>query len=181
VGADERQLILPAKTVTELRRLLPDNEGLVQLRLGERSVEVAFGNTVVSSKLVDGKYPEYERVIPKGLPKRAVVDRESLRTALQRASILSNEKYKGVRVGFQDGVLRLQAQNPEHEIAEDEVAAEYAGDAVTIGFNVGYLLEALQGVEVGDVEIAFQDADSSSIWRGMGCDNETFVVMPMRL
>lgn len=180
-GSDEVQLILPAKTVSELRRLLREDQGAVEFRWGERSVVLTFDETVVSSKVVDGKYPEYERVIPRGLPRRAVVDREDLRNALQRSAILSNEKYKGVRVSFGEGALGLQAQNPEQEVAEDEVEADYSGDSVTIGFNVGYLLDALQSIDVEQVDIAFQDADSSSIWRGAGCDEEIFVVMPMRL
>ena len=176
-----RQLILPGKTVTELRRLLPDQEALVELRWSERVIVARFGATEVTSKLVDGKYPEYERVIPKGLPYRAVLDRDALRTALQRAAILSNEKYKGVRVTFGNGVLLLQAENPEHELAEDELESDYSGAVVTIGFNVAYLLDALQSMEGDQVEVGFEDADSSSIWRGLGCDSETFVVMPMRL
>ncbi|WP_462328690.1 DNA polymerase III subunit beta [Thiohalocapsa halophila] len=181
--ADEqnRQMILPAKTVAELRRLLADDDTQLRFSWGERSVVAAFGETVLSSKLVDGKYPEYQRVIPKGLPRRAVVDRDLVRTALQRAAILSNEKYKGVRINFDDGTLGLQAQNPEQEVAEDEVEADYAGDAVSIGFNVGYLVDALQAIDAGQVEVVFQDADSSSIWRGLDCERETFVVMPMRL
>lgn len=181
-GAEgEGQMIVPAKTVAEMRRLLTDDDTMLDLRWGERSIVAAFGLTVVTSKLVDGKYPEYQRVIPKGLPRRAVVDRDLMRTGLQRAAILSNEKYKGVRISFDEGVVGLQAQNPEQEVAEDEVEANYSGESVTIGFNVAYLLDALHAIEAGDVEINFQDADSSSIWRGVGCDEETFVVMPMRL
>jgi DNA polymerase-3 subunit beta len=86
-----------------------------------------------------------------------------------------------VRVRFDEGVVNLQAQNPEQEVAEDEVETDYSGDSVSIGFNVGYLLDALQSIDVDQVDIAFQDADSSSIWRGVGCEEETFVVMPMRL
>ena len=175
------QLILPAKTVSELRRLLPEDDVMLQFLAGDRSVVAKFGSTELSSKLVDGKYPEYQRVIPRGLPRRAVVDRDGLRTALQRAAILSNEKYKGVRVSFDGGVLALKAQNPEHELAEDELETDYRGEAVTIGFNVSYLLDALQSIDVDEVEITFQDADSSSIWRGSGTESETFVVMPMRL
>jgi DNA polymerase-3 subunit beta len=181
IQTEGTQMILPAKAVTEMRRLLADGDVPLEFGWGERSVVVAFDQTVVTSKLVDGKYPEYQRVIPKGLPRRAVLDKESLRTALQRASILSNEKYKGVRVSFGQGVLALQAQNPEQEVAEDELATDYDGEAVTIGFNVSYLIDALQSIEVEQVEVTFQDADSSSIWRGLGCETETFVVMPMRL
>jgi DNA polymerase-3 subunit beta len=182
VPDQSEQMILPAKTVTELRRLLGDGEEPVAVKWGEHSIVVeAAGGVEIRSKLVDGKYPEYGRVIPRGLPRRALVSRDDLRTALQRAAILSNEKYKGVRIAFDTGVLSLQAQNPEHEIAEDEVSVDYEGDTVAIGFNVAYLLDVLQSISAERVEIGFQDADSSSIWRGESCVDETFVVMPMRL
>ncbi len=179
--AEREQIILPAKTVSELRRLLAESEEHVAVQWGGRSIILTFGGVELRSKLVDGKYPEYERVVPRGLPRSAVVERDALRAALQRASILSNEKYKGVRVSFGAGGLALQAQNPEHEVAEDEVPAEYDGETVTIGFNVSYLMDALQAIDSDRVQVGFQDSDSSSIWRGEGRTDETFVVMPMRL
>lgn len=180
--AGERdQIILPAKTVSELRRLLGDTDERVSVQWGARSIVLTFGGIEIRSKLVDGKYPEYERVVPRGLERTAVVERDAVRAALQRAAILSNEKYKGVRVSFGAGGLALQAQNPEHEVAEDEVAAEYDGETVTIGFNVSYLMDALQAIDAERVEVGFKDSDSSTIWRGEGRTGETFVVMPMRL
>jgi DNA polymerase-3 subunit beta len=179
--ADGDQLIVPAKTVIELRRLLSQMAGEVELCWGERSLTVTEGAWVLRSKLVEGKYPEYQRVIPRGLPRRIVVDREQMKLSLQRAAILSNEKYKGVRIAFEPDIVRLQAQNPEHEVAEDEVAADYDGESVVVGFNVNYLIEVLHSIEVAQVEVSLQDADSSSIWRGRDCPEETFVVMPMRL
>jgi DNA polymerase III subunit beta len=181
VSEDVQQIIIPAKTVAEIRRMLTDEEELIEFRWGERTLVVAAGVTVLTSKLVEGKYPEYRRVIPRGLEREVIVDRESLRLALQRAAILSNEKYKGVKVTFENGTVRLQAQNPEHEVSEDELAAEYDGEAVTVGFNVAYLMDVLQSVDSPRVAVNLQDADSSSVWRGVECEQETFVVMPMRL
>jgi len=176
-----RQVILPAKTVVELKRLLALQDGPAQVELSDRTVRVSFGDTVLVSKLVDGRYPEYQRVIPRDLPRRAVLDKEVLRAALQRAAILSSEKYKGVRVSFGSGSLGLQAHNPEKEQADDEIEMEYDGDAIVIGFNVAYIADVLQAVDKARVEVLFRDADSSAIWRGEGVDSETFVIMPMRL
>jgi DNA polymerase-3 subunit beta len=161
--------------------LLGDTDERASVQWGARSIVLTFGGIEIRSKLVDGKYPEYERVVPRGLERTAVVGRDAMRAALQRAAILSNEKYKGVRVSFGAGGLALQAQNPEHEVAEDEVAAEYDGETVTIGFNVSYLMDALQAIDAERVEVGFKDSDSSTIWRGEGRTGETFVVMPMRL
>jgi len=176
-----RQFIVPAKAVIELKRLLPMQDALVKLELSDRTMRVSFGETIVVSKLVDGRYPEYERVIPAGLPMRALVDKEALRSALHRAAILSSEKYKGVRVTFAPGLLGLQAHNPEKEQADDEIEIEYQGDTVVIGFNVAYILDVIQAVEQPRVSVLFRNADSSAIWQGEGAEHETFVIMPMRL
>lgn len=183
VGSDQspRQVIVPAKAVIELKRLLPTQDAFVSVELSDRTMRVSFGETVIVSKLVDGRYPEYERVIPAGLPRRALVDKEALRSALQRAAILSNEKYKGVRVTFGSGVLGLQAHNPEKEQADDEIEIEYDGEPVVIGFNVAYILDVIAAVEQPRVLVVFRDADSSAIWQGEGAEQETFVIMPMRL
>lgn len=173
--------IVPFKTVMELRRQLVASPSLVEIELGERAMRVRLGDTVISSKLVDGKYPEYQRVIPGELGKEARTDRESLKRALGRTSILSNEKYRGVRLAFESGVLRLQAHNPEQEEAVEEMELDYTGDATTIGYNVSYLSDVLGAVEGDEVEVRFQDGNSSSIWRGTGAVSETYVVMPMRL
>jgi DNA polymerase-3 subunit beta len=179
--AEGHRAIVPAKTVVELKRLLPAVEQPVAIELSQRMIRVRFGETVLGSKLVDGRYPEYGRVIPRDLPRRALLDRDSLRAALQRAAILSNEKYKGVRVTFAPGSLGLQTHNPEKEQADDEIELDYEGEPVVIGFNVGYIVDVLQVVDRQRVEVSFRDADSSAIWRGEGVEGETFVVMPMRL
>jgi len=178
---EERQLILPAKTVSELKRLLPASDDAVRLEISERTIRVELDDTVLVSKLIDGRYPEYGRVIPAELPLRATVDKDGLRAALQRAAILSSEKYKGVRVTFDAGVLRLQSQNPEKEEADEEVEIDYEGEKVTVGFNVGYILDVLQAAEGNTVEVLFRDGDSSAVLRGLDASEETFVIMPMRL
>jgi len=179
--SEPMQVIVPSKTVLELKRLLGQEPGTVGVDLSARTLRLTMGVTVLTSKLVDGRYPEYDRVIPKGLERHAVVDRETLRGALQRTAILSNEKYKGVRVSFDDGTLRLQAHNPEKEEAEDELEIDYKGESTIVGFNVGYLLDVLSAVDEESVEIWFRDGDSSAVWHGQGVEDETFVIMPMRL
>ncbi|KAA6187251.1 DNA polymerase III subunit beta [Thiohalocapsa marina] len=180
-GESSRQAIVPAKSVIELKRLLPTDDALVRLEMGARTIRVSFGETAIVSKLVDGKYPEYDRVIPKDLPHVALLAKDVLKGALQRTAILSNEKYKGVRVSFNDGVLGLLSHNPEHEQAEDEVEMEYQGEPVVVGFNVGYIMDVINAVETSRIEVRLRDADGSSIWRGEGTEDEIFVIMPMRL
>jgi len=181
VDGDGKQVIVPAKTVSELKRLLAGAPERVCLELSDRTLRVELGETVLVSKLVEGQYPDYSRVIPSGLEREAKVDKERLRGALQRTAILSNEKYKGVRVTFDRGRLTLQTQNPEKEEAEDEVEIDYDGERVAVGFNVAYVLDVLSAVDVGEVAIEFQGAESSALWRGSDADDEVFVIMPMRL
>ncbi|EXJ17138.1 DNA polymerase III subunit beta [Imhoffiella purpurea] len=176
-----RQVIVPSKTVLELKRLLSNSEEMVELLVGAKSVRIAVGHTTMVSKLVDGRYPDYERVIPRSLEKTATLDKDELKGALSRTAILSNEKYRGVRLAFGDGVLRLLAHNPEQEEAEEEIESDYSGEAISIGFNVAYLMDVLNAIDAEKVQVQFQDADSSSIWRGRDSDDETYVVMPMRL
>jgi DNA polymerase III subunit beta len=179
--AEPLQVIVPSKTVQELRRQLGHSEEPVTLAIGGRHIRLAMGITVMTSKLVDGRYPDYERVIPRELEKVATVGNDSLKRALARTAILSNEKYRGVRLAFENGVLRLQAHNPEQEEAEEEIELDYRGEPTAIGFNVAYLSDVLGAVEGNEIEVRFSDAGSSSIWRGARSEDETYVVMPMRL
>jgi DNA polymerase III subunit beta len=177
----DRQVIVPNKTVMELKRQLGSSDDPVSIRLGERSLRVAIGAMTMTSKLVDGRYPEYERVIPSNIGRTATIEKDVLKRALSRTSILSNEKYRGVRLSFDPGTLKLLAHNPEQEEAEEEIEMEYDGEPISIGFNVAYLMDVLGVVDESSVIIHFQDANGSSIWRGVGSESETFVVMPMRL
>lgn len=178
---ERRSVIVPYKTVMELRRQLSATAARVHLSVGERTIQVEAGNFVTTSKLIDGRFPDYERVIGVKLGRSAVVDKDRLRSALTRASVLSNEKYRGIRMEFETDVLRLQAHNPEQEEAVEEMDAIFEGTPTTLGFNVGYLADVLGAVEGNEVEVCFEDGNSSSIWRGKGAADETFVVMPMRL
>jgi DNA polymerase III subunit beta len=178
---ERMQVIVPSKTVLELRRQLSPTDEEVSISVGSRSIRLSVGGMVMTSKLVDGRYPEYERVIPRELGKVATVSSEALKRALARTSILSNEKYRGVRLAFEEGVLRLQAHNPEQEEAEEEIELQYNGDPTAIGFNVSYLSDVLGAVDGDTIEVRFGDAGSSSVWRGVGIEDETYVVMPMRL
>ncbi|MEA3638381.1 MAG: DNA polymerase III subunit beta [Lamprobacter sp.] len=178
---EPRQAIIPGKTVLELKRLLGAAPERVRLELSERALLVDLGKTQLVSKLVEGQYPDYNRVIPADLERLASIDRDRLKGALQRTSILSNEKYKGVRVSFEAGRLLLQTQNPEKEQAEDEIEIDYSGESTSVGFNVAYVLDVLAAVDAPTVEVRFKNAESSAVWQGVGAEDEVFVIMPMRL
>jgi DNA polymerase-3 subunit beta len=166
--------------VQELQRLLL-GEGAVVLAIGTNHVRATIGDIRFTSKLIDGRFPDYERVIPKPQGNVLKAGRDVLRQALQRAAILSNEKYRGVRLELADSTLRIQANNPDQEEARDEIEVEYAGQALEIGFNVNYLLDALAAVESEQVELGFVDANSSCLISGPGSVQARYVVMPMRL
>ena len=134
-----------------------------------------------TSKLVDGRFPDYERVVPKGGDKLVVADRELLRQALSRTSILSNEKYRGIRLNLDKNIVKIQAHNPEQEEADEEFEVDYSGSGLEIGFNVTYLLDVLSSVRSDSVEIALSDSNSSCLMREPGTEQYRYVVMPMRL
>ena len=163
--SEPMQVILPGKTVAELKRLLLGSDEKVRINLSERTIQLQLGATQVTSKLIDGRYPEYDRVIPRNPDRLAVADRSALRQALQRTAILSNEKYKGVRLTFDTGLLRLQAHNPEQDEAEEELELDYSSEPTTIGFNVAYVMDILGVLEKDEVEISFSDGNSSALWR----------------
>jgi DNA polymerase-3 subunit beta len=176
----DEQLIVPRKGVLELSRLL-DGDGEVQLALGANHVRVQLEGIRLTSKLIDGRFPEYARVVP-NQPKNVIkADRNLFRQALQRTAILSNEKYRGVRLELSPNSVILQANNPEQEEAVETLEVEYSGDAMEIGFNVNYLLDALAAVDSEQVEFGVTDSNSSCLIREPGGDHSKFVVMPMRL
>jgi DNA polymerase-3 subunit beta len=179
-GLDEQQVIVPRKGVLELQRLM-SGEGDLDIELGSNHIRIRLDGIRFTSKLIDGRFPEYGRVIPKESSNELKADRNALRGALQRTSILSNEKYRGIRLVIRDSGVTLQAHNPEQEEAEEELAVEYSGEDIEIGFNVNYLLDALNAVEGDDVTVSVQDSNSSCLIRQPGMDDCTFVVMPMRL
>ncbi len=176
-----QQVIVPRKGVLELQRILGNEEQILAVSIGSNHVRVQIGDIRFTSKLIDGRFPEYSRVIPANPPRTVSAVREDLRQALQRAAILSNEKYRGIRFALKPNVLTIQAHNPEQEEAEEEVEVGYAGEEIEIGFNVNYLMDALAAVDSPDVQIGLTDGNSSCLIRS-GTDNACrFVVMPMRL
>jgi len=174
------QIIVPRKGVLELQRLL-DGDGEVELTLGVNHVRAQIDSIRFTSKLIDGKFPDYGRVVPAEPPNIVTVDRNLLRHALQRAAILSNEKYRGVRLALAENNVTIQANNPEQEEAEESVEVEYSGETMEIGFNVTYLLDALSAVSADQVEVGLGDTNSSCLIRAPGNVSSKFVVMPMRL
>jgi DNA polymerase III subunit beta len=175
------QSIVPRKGVLEIARLLDGESDTVKLQLGGNHLRVQAGMFTLTTKLVDGQFPDYEKVVPSDGSRFLIGDRETLRHAFQRASILSNEKYRGVRLIISGDQLTIQANNPEQEEAEEIVAVEFSGDELEIGFNVSYLLDVLGVLNTEAVKLSVSDANSSALIEGIGNDSAVYVVMPMRL
>ena len=180
-GGTKRQIIVPRKGVTELQRLLEGGDRNVELELGRGHIRVKRDDVTFTSKLIDGRFPDYEAVIPIGADREVRIDREVLRAALQRAAILSNEKYRGVRVEVSPGQLKISAHNPEQEEAQEEVEADTKVDGLAIGFNVNYLLDALSALRDEHVILQLRDANSSALVREASNERCRHVVMPLRL
>lgn len=178
--SDVTQAILPRKGVVELARLL-DGQGNVDIILGSNHIRVATEAYTFTSKLVDGKFPDYERVLPKGGNKEVFGDRNELRQAFGRTAILSNEKYRGVRLLLTDGQLTIVANNPEQEEAEEQVAVDYTGDQLEIGFNVSYLQDVTGVLSSDKVKMTLSDSNSSALLEEPEGGDSVYVVMPMRL
>ncbi len=176
-----QEVILPRKTVLELGKLLADSEEPVTLDILANQVRFRFGNVELVSKVVDGKFPDYNRVIPSGYTKLLELDRLELLSALQRAAILSNEKFRGVRVVLSDGELKIICTNAEQEEAEEVLEVPYKGESLDIGFNITYLLDVLQNLDSERVRLGFGDANSSALVSMPDRDDYKYVVMPMRI
>lgn len=178
--SDAQQMILPRKGVMELARLL-DESGDIDLTFGQNHIRAKVPEYTFTSKLVDGKFPDYNRVLPKGGDRVVVGDCQLLRHAFSRVSILSNEKYRGVRVMLEPGELKVVANNPEQEEAEEVVSVEYVGDSLEIGFNVSYLIDVLSTLSSDKVKITLSDPNSSALLEADEGSDALYVVMPMRL
>ncbi len=177
----KRQIIVPRKGVTELQRLLEGGDREVELEVGRSHVRVKRDDVTFTSKLIDGRFPDYEAVIPIGADREVKVDRETLRASLQRAAILSNEKYRGVRVEVTPGQLKISAHNPEQEEAQEEIEADTQVSDLAIGFNVNYLLDALSALRDEHIVIQLRDSNSSALVREASSEKSRHVVMPLRL
>lgn len=180
-GGTGEQVIVPRKGVMELLRLLGDENGLVRLSLGSRHIQVTTDRGQFTSKLIDGKFPDYQRVIPKDADNRIVASRSSFRESLQRTAILSNEKYRGIRLVIRTDNLTLQAHNSEQEEAEESLEVSYEGDDLSIGFNVQYLLDVANVMKGDEIQLALKDSNSSVLLTEPGDKASKYVIMPMRL
>lgn len=178
---EARQVIVPRKGVLELQRLLNEIEGDVEIAIGSNHLSAESAGFSLTTKLVDGRFPDYQRVIPRNGDKTIIADRQELRQALNRTAILSNEKFRGIRVGLSSGQLQLTANNPEQEEAEEVVSVDYAGDSLEVGFNVGYIQDVLGVVDGEKVRITMHDANSSALLEEPDDDDSVYVVMPMKL
>ncbi|HGM6614642.1 TPA: DNA polymerase III subunit beta [Stenotrophomonas maltophilia] len=180
-SGSKRQIIVPRKGVTELQRLLESGDREIELEVGRSHVRVKRDDVTFTSKLIDGRFPDYEAVIPIGADREVKVDREALRASLQRAAILSNEKYRGIRVEVLPGNLKISAHNPEQEEAQEEIEADTTVSDLAIGFNVNYLLDALSALRDEEVIIQLRDSNSSALVRESSSEKSRHVVMPLRL
>lgn len=183
LGADfaQKQIIVPRKGVQELVKLLDAPEQPVVLQIGSSNVRAEVNNYVFTSKLVDGRFPDYRRVMPQTTTKTLEASCDELRQAFSRAAILSNEKFRGVRVNLADSEMRITANNPEQEEAEEMLDVSYEGEALEIGFNVSYVLDVLNTLRCESVRISMSDANASALIENAQDDSAMYVVMPIRL
>lgn len=178
---NRQEVILPRKTVLEMQRLLSDAEGQIEMQFANNQAKFSFGGMEFVTKLVEGKFPDYNRVIPKNHRNSVTLGRAPLLACLQRTAILTSEKFKGVRLSVEPGVLRVASNNAEQEEAVDELDIDYGGDAIEIGFNVNYLIDVLTNMEQEMVKIDLADANSSALITIPDNTSFKYVVMPMRI
>ncbi|MDN2479812.1 DNA polymerase III subunit beta [Vibrio agarivorans] len=180
-SAEKQQIILPRKGVQELVKLLDAPEQLVELQIGSSNLRAEVNNFIFTSKLVDGRFPDYRRVMPQSTDKTLEASCDELRQAFSRAAILSNEKFRGVRVNLDGGEMRITANNPEQEEAEELLDVQFEGDAIEIGFNVNYVLDVLNTLRCDTVRLSMSSANASALLENADDDSAMYVVMPIRL
>ncbi|KQW68675.1 MULTISPECIES: DNA polymerase III subunit beta [unclassified Methylibium] len=181
VEMPKQEVILPRKTVLELQRLLKDEDAAIEMRFAGNQAKFAFSGMEFVTKLVEGKFPDYNRVIPKNHKNHVTLGRAPLLASLQRAAILTSEKFKGVRLNFDPGTLRIASSNAEQEEAKEELEIDYGGDAIEIGFNVTYLMDVLANMGQEMVTLSLQDSNSSALVTVPEQGGFKYVVMPMRI
>jgi DNA polymerase-3 subunit beta len=177
----KQEVIIPRKTILELQRLLEDKDDPVQIEITGNQVKIGFDETELVSKLVEGKFPDYNRVLPKGYKNSFTVSRDVLQRSLQRAAIMTSDKFKGVRCVVSPGSMKVSSTNAEQEEAVEELEINYTGDTVDIGFNVTYLLDVLANIKSDQITIALGDANSSALISVPDNEGFRYVVMPMRI
>jgi len=179
--AESRQIIIPRKGVVELHRLLEVDDVLVEIQIGKNHVRLLLPSVTFTSKLIDGKFPDYQQVIPANPTRKVVAVRDNLHQVFNRIAVLSNEKFRGMRLQLQPNLLRASVHNPEQEEAEEEIEVNYDGDEFEIGFNIGYFMDALSVIRSNEVSISFTDSNHSCLVQGLQDDQSRYVIMPMRL
>jgi DNA polymerase III subunit beta len=177
----KQEVILPRKTVLELQRLLKDEDTPISMRFAGNQAKFSFSGMDFVTKLVEGKFPDYNRVIPKNHKNSVTLGRATLLASLQRAAILTSEKFKGVRVNIEPGTLRIASSNAEQEEAKEEIEIDYGGDTIEVGFNVTYLMDALSNISQDMVKIELQDGNASALITVPEQSGFKYVVMPMRI
>jgi len=177
----EKQIIVPRKGVMELVRSLEDNEEKITLQVSANHIRAKLPDMVFTTKLIDGRFPDYKKVIPEKQTKRIHINKEIFRDALSRAAILSNEKYRGIRFSIKPENMIISAHNPEQEEAQEEIAIEYNGEELEIGFNSSYIIDAVNALDSDSVELALENSNSSGTLRNPSEEKTSYVVMPMRL
>jgi DNA polymerase-3 subunit beta len=183
ISEEPRQIIVPRKGVLEMQKLLSSSTEPVQMIVGANALRMRVAGAQLTSKLIDGRFPDYERVIPRHdlSDKQVVIGKDQFIGCLTAASVLSNDKYRAVRLSLADKVLRVVANNPEQEEAEVELEVDYSGEALEIGFNVGYMIQAVNALPSDSVRLCLTDSSSSCLLLAEGHDDCRYVVMPMRL
>ena len=181
VEVPKQEVILPRKTVLEMQRLLSDKEGAIEMQFAGNQAKFSFEGMEFVTKLVEGKFPDYNRVIPKNHKNIVTLGRAPFLASLQRAAILTSEKFKGVRVNIEPGTLRIASSNAEQEEAKEEIEIDYGGDSIEIGFNVTYLIDALSNMNVEMIKLELQDTNSSALITVPEQAGFKYVVMPMRI
>ncbi len=176
-----RQVIIPRKGVLEINRLIESNDSSVKIKIGSNHISVKSADFVFTSKLVDGRFPDHRRVLPKETTKAVIANKDVMKKAFSRASILSNEKFRGVRLNLSAGELKITANNPEQEEAEEIVDVNYQGEDLEIGFNVAYLIDVMNALKTDDVKFNLSDSNASALIEDAMDSSALYVIMPMRL
>ncbi|HYA38981.1 MAG TPA: DNA polymerase III subunit beta [Candidatus Methylomirabilis sp.] len=177
----DKQVIIPRKGIQEMLRLLDDTDDPVEIKVGVNHLRAQTTEFAFTSKLIDGRYPDYSKVIPQSQSKLLKLPRETLRETLSRVAILSSEKYRGVRLNLANKILRITAHNPEQEEAQEEIATDYVGENMEIGFNVNYMIDAISALRSGEIIFGLNDPNTSCTFASPDSHYPLYVIMPMRL
>ena len=181
IDGERQEVIIPRKAIIECQRLLDDSDSPVTIDLASNQARFRFGQVELLSKLIEGKFPDYQRVIPAQHQKIVSIQREQFLGALQRAAILTTDKFKGVRLTLSIGSLKISSTNAEQEEASDDIEVDYSGESVDIGFNVQYLIDVLSNLRSNTVQITLQDSNASALITSESDPDFKYVVMPMRI